>query len=61
MSDRTLLALLLAGMALALALGFWIGLGYPGLYDKYETTGSRAPRRTPFEMLVDWILEKLGR
>lgn len=61
MSDQTLLILLVAGMVLALGLGIWIGLGYPGLYDKYETTGARAPRRTPFEMLMDWILEKLQR
>lgn len=61
MSDRIVLALLVAGMLLALGLGIWIGLGYPGLYDKYESTGTTAPRRTPFEMLVDWIVKKLGK
>lgn len=61
MSDQILLVLLVAGMVLALALGIWIGLGYPGLFEKHESTGAKAPRRTPFEMLVDWMLEKLGR
>ena len=61
MTDRTLLILLVVGMVLALVAGIWIGLGYPGLYGKYESTGTKAPRRTPIEMLMDWILEKLDR
>jgi len=60
MSDLILLILIVAGMILAFALGIWIGLGYPGLYDKYESTG-KAPRVSPFEMLVDWIYGKLQR
>lgn len=60
MSDLTLLILILTGMVLALALGIWIGLGYPGLYEKYESTG-RVPRQSPFEMLVDWIYGKFQR
>lgn len=61
MSDRTLLWLLLLGMVLALGYGIWAGLGYPGLYEKYESTGTKAPRRTPFELLMDWIVERLDR
>lgn len=44
MSDGVLLIVLLVPMALALLFGIWAGLGYPGLYDRYERTG-RAPRR----------------
>ena len=36
---------------LALAFGIWIGLGSPGLYDKYEQTG-RAPRESPWRWLL---------
>lgn len=57
MSDLTLLILIVGGAVLAFAIGIWIGLGYPGLYDKYESTG-KAPRMSPFEMLVDWIWRK---
>ncbi len=60
MSDLTLLILIIVGGVLAFALGIWIGLGYPGLYEKYESTG-KVPRMTPFEMLVDWIYEKFRR
>lgn len=60
MNQTVLLVLVLLGAVLAFALGIWIGLGYPGLYEKYEATG-RAPRKPPFEMLVDWIYERLGR
>jgi len=60
MSDLTLLILIIAGGVLAFALGIWIGLGYPGLYEKYESTG-KVPRMSPFEMLTDWIYEKLRR
>ena len=60
MSDLTLLILIIAGAVLAFAVGIWVGLGYPGLYEKYEKTG-RAPRETPFEMLVDWIYERFRR
>lgn len=59
MSYGTILTLLTVPMVLALAFGLWAGLGYPGLYDRYESTG-RAPRRTPFEMLVDWVVERFG-
>lgn len=60
MSDLALLILIIAGGVLAFALGIWIGLGYPGLYEKYESTG-RAPRKPPFEMVVDWIYERFSR
>lgn len=53
MTDRTFLILLLLAGAVALALGIWIGLGYPGLYDRYEDTGSRAPRKAPIRMLLE--------
>lgn len=59
MKESTLVTLLVAGMAMALALGIWIGLGYPGLYDKYELTG-RASRRSPFDMLVDRVVSAFG-
>lgn len=57
MSDELLLVILVGLMVLSLAFGVWVGLGYPGLYDRYEKTG-RAPRRTPFEMMMDWLLRK---
>jgi hypothetical protein len=60
MSDLTLLILIIAGGVLALALGIWIGLGYPGLYEKYESTG-KVPRMSPFEMLADWIYGRFRR
>lgn len=60
MSDLTLLILIIVGGVLAFALGIWIGLGYPGLYERYESTG-KVPRMSPFEMLVDWIYEKFRR
>jgi hypothetical protein len=60
MSEETLLVLVVVGMILAFALGIWIGLGYPGLYDKYEQTG-KAPRVSPFAMLVNWLSGGLGR
>lgn len=44
MSDTALLLVLLVPMGLAFVFGIWAGLGYPGLYDRYERTG-RAPRR----------------
>lgn len=59
MSPTILLVLLAVPLLLAFAYGIWVGLGYPGLYDKYEKTG-RAPRKTPWQMLVDWVVEKLG-
>jgi hypothetical protein len=60
MNDLTLLILIIGGAVVAFALGIWIGLGYPGLYDKYEATG-KAPRMSPFEMLVDWFYAKFRR
>lgn len=59
MSDLTLLIFIIAGGMAAFVLGIWIGLGYPGLYEKYEATG-RAPRMSPFEMLADWIWRKFN-
>lgn len=60
MSDLTLLILIIAGAVLAFGLGIWIGLGYPGLYGRYEATG-KAPRMSPFEMLMDWFYRKFRR
>jgi hypothetical protein len=53
MSDRIFLILLILAGVLALAAGVWVGLGYPGLYDRYEDTGYRAPRRAPVRLLLD--------
>ena len=53
MSDRTFLILLILAGVLALAVGIWVGLGYPGLYDRYEDTGSKAPRKAPIRILFD--------
>lgn len=55
MIGTTTIVLLVVPLVAALALGVWIGLGYPGLYDRYERTG-RAPRKTPLQMLVDWLV-----
>jgi len=60
MSDTVLLLLIVVPMFLALGFGVWVGLGYPGLYDRYEKTGHTS-RKTPFEMLVDWFVGKLDR
>lgn len=56
-SDEALLVVLLVPMVLALGFGIWAGLGYPGLYGTYEGTG-KAPRKTPFEMFMDWLVRK---
>jgi len=62
MSPELQVFLIIFGMVLALALGIWVGLGYPGLYDKYEATGSlNRRRRTPFEAITDWIVERIDR
>ncbi len=60
MSDQTLLSILISLAVLAFAIGVWVGLGYPGLYGKYESTG-RVPRVSPFEMLMDWIVRRFDR
>ena len=60
MSDRTLLIILISLAALAFAVGIWVGLGYPGLYGKYESRG-KAPRVSPFEMFMDWIVRRFDR
>ena len=60
MSDQVLLPILIALAVIAFAVGIWVGLGYPGLYDKYEQTG-KAPRVTPFEMLMDWVVRRFDR
>jgi hypothetical protein len=52
-NDGTFLVLLIIASVLALAAGVWIGLGYPGLYDRYEDTGARAPRKAPIRVLLD--------
>lgn len=51
MSDGTLLLILSIPAGLAFGFGIWAGLGYPGLYDKYERTG-RAPRQSPLSWIV---------
>ncbi len=58
MSDLALLILLAVPLVLSLALGIWIGLGYPGLYGRYESAGGKRTR-SPWERLVDWIVWKL--
>lgn len=58
MSPTTILVLLVVPLLLAFGYGIWVGLGYPGLYDRYEKTG-RAPRKTPWQMLVDWLVDRL--
>lgn len=60
MSDQILLPILVTLAVIAFAVGIWAGLGYPGLYGKYEKTG-RAPRVTPFEMLMDWVVRRFER
>jgi len=62
MSPEFQLFLVILGMVLALALGIWVGLGYPGLYEKHEATGFiNRRRRTPFEAITDWIVEKIDQ
>jgi hypothetical protein len=51
MTDGQILLLLSIPAGLAFAFGIWAGLGYPGLYDKYERTG-RAPREAPLKWLI---------
>ena len=55
MTDDTLTSILIIAGSLAalfaLAFGIWIGLGSPGLYDRYEPTG-RAPRESPWRWLL---------
>lgn len=60
MNDRTFLTILIILSVLAFGFGIWAGLGYPGLYDKYEKTG-KAPRTSPFEMLVDRLFRRFDR
>lgn len=38
------LAVWIVGGLLALAVGIWAGLGYPGLYDRYDPGPSRRDR-----------------
>lgn len=57
MSERMLVVLILASMVLAFAAGIWIGLGYPGVYDRHEDTGTRVPRKSPYRILLDRIGE----
>ncbi len=53
MSERVQVFLIIAPMVLALAFGLWVGLGYPGLYDRHEST---ARRRSPSEIFADWVV-----
>ena len=61
MDDRTFLFLLIVAGVIALGLGVWIGLGYPGLYGRYEDTGKKAPRKLPIRMLLDRFGSKKRR
>lgn len=60
MNDSILLGIIVVSGIIALGFGIWAGLGYPGLYQKYEKTG-RVSRTSPFEMLVDWIFGRFLR
>jgi hypothetical protein len=60
MSDGTFLVLLALACVVALALGIWIGLGYPGLYGRYEDTGTRAERKAPIRVLLDRLRGSSG-
>ncbi len=51
--------LIIAPMVLALAFGVWAGLGYPGLYDKYESSGRHLRRRSPGDWLADLVVRVL--
>ena len=59
-SDQILLTIIIVCGIFAFAFGIWAGLGYPGLFDKYEKTG-RVSRTSPFEMLIDWIFGRFVR
>jgi len=59
-NDRILLGIIVVSGILAFGFGIWAGLGYPGLYEKYEKTG-RVSRTSPFEMLVDWLFGRFIR
>lgn len=65
MSEDLLVVLILVSMVLAFALGIWIGLGYPGLYDRHEGVSSRVPRKSPYRILLDrmgqWTRSALDR
>ena len=60
MNDSFLLAIIVVSGVLALGFGIWAGLGYPGLYEKYEKTG-KVSRSSPFDMLLDWIFGRFLR
>lgn len=62
MSDQLLFWIIVGSMAVAFAAGVWIGLGYPGLYDRYEDTGAgaRTSSGSPVQQLLDWIFSKIA-
>ena len=60
MNDRILLGIIIVSGAVALGFGIWAGLGYPGLFGKYEKTG-RVSRSSPFEVLIDWVFGRFIR
>jgi hypothetical protein len=55
MSEQLQVFLIIAPMVLALAFGLWAGLGYPGLYRKYESSKTLR-RRSPADLLADWFV-----
>ena len=60
MDDHTFLLILIVLAVIAFAFGIWAGLGYPGRYDKDEKTG-KAPRLSPFGMLMDRLFRRSDR
>jgi hypothetical protein len=57
-SEQLQLFLIIAPMVLALAFGIWVGLGYPGLYGKYDSP-HHPSHRSPADIFSDWVVRIL--